>query len=128
MHERYRSLIGFEHCRVLYSSIVNDHYRCIITRWRLSCHPLFIETGRYKRPKPPRIERTCLICTVVEDEEHALLFCRAHVEIRHQHRRLLAEYKTAKEILHPRSTEDIISIGKYLQDIEENMDKLKIKR
>ena len=128
MHERYRSLIGFEHCRVLYSSLVSDHYRCTITRWRLSCHPLFIETGRYKRPKPPRIERTCLICAVVEDEEHSLFSCRAHVEIRHQHRKLLAEYITAKEILHPRSSEDIISISKYLQDIEENMDKLKIKR
>ena len=95
---------------------------------RLSCHPLYIETARYKRPKPPRIERTCMICKVIEDEEHALFSCRAHVEIRHQHRKLLTEYRNAKAILHPRNSEDVISISKYLQDIEENMDKLNMKR
>ena len=128
MNERYRSLIGFEHRGAVHSSIINDQQRSTVTRWRLSCHPLYIETARYKRPKPRRIERTCMICKVIEDEEHALFSCRAHVIIRHQQRKLLTEYRNAKAILHPRNSEDVTSISKYLQDIEENMDKLNMKR
>ena len=128
MHERYRSLIGLEYCTILYSSIVNDQQRSILTRWRLSCHPLFVERGRYARPKPPRAERTCMICMVMEDEEHALFICRAHCTIRYQHRGLLLEYRTVKEILNPRSTEDIVRISKYLEEIENNMDDLGMKR
>ncbi len=128
MHERYRSLIGLDFCNVLYSSLVNDQQRSIVTRWRLSCHPLFVERGRYVRPKPPRTERKCLICMTMEDEEHALFVCRAHCQVRHQHRGLLLEYRNANEILNPRSTEDVIRISKYLEEIENNMHNLKMKR
>ena len=64
----------------------------------------------------------------MEDENHALYLCIAHREIRHQHKQLLEEYSTVKEMLHPRNTEDISRIAKYLVVIESNMDKLKMKR
>ena len=63
-----------------------------------------------------------------EDENHALFSCIAHREIRHQHQQLLEEYRTVEEMLHPRNAEDIGRIGKYLDIIETNMDKLKMKR
>ena len=128
MNERYRSIIGFDFCNALYSSLINDEQRATITRWRLSCHPLFVERGRYCRPKPPRSERKCLICMVMEDEEHSLFSCLAHREIRHQHQELLREYRTVREILHPRNAGDVTRISKYLENIEANMDKLKMKR
>ena len=128
MHERYCNVVGLDFCNTLYSSLVNDEYRAIITRWRLSCHPLYIERGRYCRPKPPRDQRKCMICMVVEDENHALFVCSAHREIRHQHRDLVEEYPTVTEIFHPRTADDIGRIGKYFECIEANMEKLKMKR
>ena len=50
--------------------MINDKDRKIITRWRLSSHHLYIETGRYKNPPVVREERKCVICEEVEDEEH----------------------------------------------------------
>ena len=69
-----------------------------------------------------------MICMVMEDEEHALFISRAHCTIRYQHRGLLLEYRTVKEILNPRSTEDIVRISKYLEEIENNMGNLGMKR
>ena len=96
----------------------------MITRWRLSCHQLKIETARYKKPKPPREERKCSICHVLEDENHALFLCRAHDWIRFQHRQTLEKYTNVTDILHPKSVEDANAIAKYLKDIEDNMAKL----
>ena len=128
MHTRYNTLLGNESCNILYNSLVDDRYRNIITRWRLSCHPLYIETGRHRCPKIPRAERKCMYCDVLEDEEHALFFCRAHSTIRQQHRTLLSEYTSIKDIMNPRSTEDIVRIARYLQQIEKNVTDLDMKR
>ena len=48
-----------------------------ITRLRISCHPLSIETGRYSKPKIPVENRLCEMCNIncVEDEYHMLLVC-----------------------------------------------------
>ena len=69
--------------------MINDKDRTIITRWRLSSHHLYIETGRYKNPPVVRGERKCIICEEVEDEEHALLKCRAHEHTRNNYSQLL---------------------------------------
>ena len=47
----------------------------IVVKFRLSCHSLEIETGRYVRPYLPPEERICHICKVTEDEKHFLLSC-----------------------------------------------------
>ena len=128
MHIRYNTLLDCTSCSLLYNSMIDDRYRSIVTRWRLSCHPLYIETGRYLRPKITRSERKCKFCAVVEDEEHALFFCRAHFVIRQQHRSILTDYVSTKEILNPRSIEDVERIAKYLQEIEKNMSTLDMKK
>ena len=128
MHMRYNTLLDCSSCRLLYNSMVDDRHRSTVTRWRLSCHPLYIETGRYKPPKIARSERKCKFCAVLEDEEHALFFCRAHFGIRQQHSSLLTDYVSTKEILNPRSIEDVERISKYLQEIEKNMSTLDMKQ
>ena len=55
--------------------------RAPLTRFRISAHNLAIERGRYT--KVPLEQRTCPVCpTKVEDELHALLECRNHVQER----------------------------------------------
>ena len=45
--------------------------------------PLMLELGRYRRPKMPRFERICTICSgEVEDEIHFILRCPALVNAR----------------------------------------------
>ena len=46
-----------------------------MAKFRLSCHSLAIETGRYARlPLPPE-ERVCHVRNIMEDEKHFLLNC-----------------------------------------------------
>ena len=82
MDIRYREMSNLKFSKVLYNSCVNDEDRMLITRWRLSCHQLHIETGRYKHPKIERDERICVVCPVLEDENHALFKCYAHSFVR----------------------------------------------
>ena len=124
MTVRYRELTDFEHCEILYNSFVVEKYRIAITRWRLSSHPLCIETGRYQRPKLARAERKCSICHVLEDEHHSLFVCTAHTFIRARYSELLSAYPSVSTILHPNNTEDANNIGKLILEIEKNMDTL----
>ena len=60
----------------------NYTFRSNICRLRISCHKLFIETGRYL-PKKDRLkaeERICKYCNLgeVEDELHFLLRCNLY--------------------------------------------------
>ena len=64
----YRAALQME--KYLYLPL---HLRATITKFRLSCHSLEIETGRYARPYLPPKEIICRICNVMEDEEHFLL-------------------------------------------------------
>ena len=52
--------------------------RRILTKLRLSCHNLRIETGRHCYPKIPAEQRLCRKCESgkVEDEKHFLLDCQ----------------------------------------------------
>ena len=126
MTTRYRELTNLRYCNILYNSFVIEKNRTVITRWRLSCHPLRIETGRYQRPRIPRNERLCSVCHTLEDEHHALFVCAAHVFIRARHTELLSTYTTVSTILHPETVEDANSIVSYIRDIERNMEALKM--
>jgi hypothetical protein len=47
-----------------------------LTKFRLSCHQLPIETGRYTKPKTPRNQRICTLCRAsVGNELHAMFRC-----------------------------------------------------
>ena len=86
MHVRYRLLTNLQHANLLYKSNVNDEFRTIITRWRLSSHSLHIETGRYKKPKTLPENRICTVCGTVEDEYHSIYICPMHYFILSIHR------------------------------------------
>ena len=62
--------------------IKNVKTRVAVTKMRISCHLLPIESGRYK--KIPRVERLCLLCNRSEigDEFHYLLKC-THSSLSH---------------------------------------------
>ena len=59
-------------------------HRRILARFRSGSLPLFIETGRYAKPKVPLNERKCKFCSaeMVEDELHFLLGCDFYSDLR----------------------------------------------
>ena len=124
--KQYKEITKLKYNKVLYNSFVNDELRTTITRWRLSCHKLRIETGRYTYPITAREERLCKLCLVVEDENHALFHCPAHAFIRLKYFSLLCTYNTVDTMLDPQNSGDIVKIGTYISEIEKNMKKLKM--
>jgi hypothetical protein len=62
-----------------YLNLKSYQLRKAICKFRLSSHNLRIETGRHSKPKTPRENRICKLCTVgeVQDEIHVLLSCPA---------------------------------------------------
>ena len=59
-----------------YIYLVKDRrYRHTISRLRCSSHILYIEKGRYARPRNPLHERLCYFCNCVEDELHFVTAC-----------------------------------------------------
>ena len=98
-----------------------DTKRTIITRWRLSCHKLKIETGRYTKPKTDREDRKCVLCNVIDDERHALFECKAHRLVRQQYTELLQTHNDVMKMLNPTSIEEATKVANYFSAIEENM-------
>ena len=45
-----------------YINSISTNKRWIITMLRCGCLPLEVETGRYRTPKTPLLQRTCEIC------------------------------------------------------------------
>ena len=125
MCREYVNLTNLEPTRSLYQAFCDDQDRITITRWRLSSHKLRIETARRMRPKPPREERLCIICNVMEDEDHALFKCTAHIFIRHRFSTLLQMYTDCSSILNP-NADDIREVAEYISEIENNMERLKM--
>ena len=117
MKIRYHTLTSNAYCSSVYDSFMKEEYRILITRWRLSCFDLKIETGRYKGI--PREERVCPICDIVEDEEHVIFNCRAYNTIRTQFAELLEENRTIQDILNPKSKEMAEQVGLMIKLIEE---------
>ena len=114
---RYVDLTNQEYCHALYESYLREDLRIIITRWRLSCIPLQIETGRYQGIA--RENRLCPFCDVLEDEEHALFHCDAYEEIRQDNRELLRENQSLNDLLNPKDKETAHALGCYLKQIEQ---------
>ena len=114
---RYVELTNQEYCHALYESYLREDLRIVITRWRLSCIPLEIETGRYQGVA--RENRLCPFCDVLEDEEHALFYCDAYEEIRRDNRELLQENQSLNDLLNPKDKETAHSVGCYLKQIEQ---------
>ena len=53
--------------------------RWVVGSLRAGCLPLAVETGRYRSPKVPLVDRVCTLCDTgcVEDEIHFITTCRA---------------------------------------------------
>ena len=100
MLKYYSSLVNISEKATIYSSFVDDRYRAVITRWRLSNHKLRIETGRYR--DIPREDRKCFICNVIEDEWHVIFNCPSFLYIRRNYLSLLEKYPTIIAFLNPR--------------------------
>ena len=69
--------------------------RWVVGSLRAGCLPLVVETGRYRSPKVPLVDRVCTLCDTgcVEDEIHFITTCRAL----HNHRlsaQWLGKYST----------------------------------
>jgi len=71
-----------------YLMVKNIQHRVAVTKLRISCHKLHIETGRHNRT--PLQHRVCQFCDLqhVEDEQHFILHCKLY----HNERIVLYEY------------------------------------
>ena len=107
----------------IYSSMLSDYHRTIISRWRLSNHKLNIETGRYTKPKTKREDRVCTLWNVLEDEYHVIYDCPRYDQPRHTYR-YLTENTEIKEFLNPRF-EVIEQTANYIHAIEAIHNELK---
>ena len=114
---KYYSDFNFDQKSCIYTCMMNDHYRYILTRWRLSNHDLKIETGRYLRPKPPREDRICTRCNIMEDEYHVVFVCPVYESLRERYRSLL-ECDNIATFLDPKF-DDIRDTASFLHEIEE---------
>ena len=74
---KYKKCFTFEK----YLDNIPRNSRKHITRLRLSCHPLPIETGRYSKKVTKREYRLCQICTSQEVGDEAHYLCRCKNEI-----------------------------------------------
>ena len=62
------------------------HFRVAMSKLLLSSHNLFIETGRWHRPRSiPREDRTCNICNKLEDEYHFIIECSLYTDLRRKY-------------------------------------------
>ena len=61
-------------------TVTNPAHRISLTKLRLGCHALRIQTGKYENRgvSIPVEQRTCLVCkqNCVEDEKHFLMYCQ----------------------------------------------------
>ena len=114
--KRYRDITNLDYCHSLYESYLREDLRVTLTRWRLSCIPLLIETGRYKGIE--RKDRLCTLCKVVEDEEHAVYVCGAYSGLRMGRELLLESNPSIKD------KETAYRVGLVLKEIEERRKEL----
>ena len=65
------------------TAVAAVRYRIALTRIRVSCHSLSIETGRYQKPTSlPINQRLCTLCNQVEDEIHLICICGRNAHLR----------------------------------------------
>ena len=67
-----------------YLDMLSSDLRFYISRFRLSAHPLRIQSGRYARNAIPRNERYCLCCqtTNIDDIFHFIFVCSCYRDLR----------------------------------------------
>ena len=124
MPSYYRD-IGLMNKSDIYSSMLCDYHRTVLTRWRLSNHNLQIERGRYTVPSTPRENRLCTLCETVEDEHHVIFHCPRFDDVRRTHVRLLQQYQTVGEMLNPNFA-NMNNVAGMLHDIEDRYKELKL--
>ena len=57
--------------------------RKLFCAFRISCHDLEIERGRYCNPPKPPEQRICSICKLeAETEEHFMMLCSGYIKLR----------------------------------------------
>ena len=115
--QRYYTLTNNTYCEPIYETFIREEYRILLTRWRLSCFDLRIETGRYNGT--PRTERLCSLCNQIEDEQHVFFDCRAYDSIRAQFTTLLQNNPTPHDLLNPRCRATAEETGLLLKLIED---------
>jgi hypothetical protein len=77
---------GYSYAHQRYLQVItNVQLRQSLSRFRCSNHRLEVKCGRHAKPEcVPRRDRICRLCSLgaVEDEDHLLLVCPAHHDIR----------------------------------------------
>ena len=112
----YRSIISpTKSC--IYNSFLQDYFRFVITRWRLSNHKLKVETGRYTKPFTPRTRRLCDHCNLLEDEYHAVFICPKFAAVRTKYTNLLQKNYNIQLFLNP-AINDVKATALMLHDID----------
>jgi hypothetical protein len=95
------SRYSYAHQRYL-QVITNVQLRQSLSRFRCLNHRLEVECGRHAKPESvPRRDRICHLCSlgVVEDEDHLLLVCPAHHDIRCKFSQQLGKQLTPDSLL-----------------------------
>jgi hypothetical protein len=86
-----------------------------VIRFRLGCHDLAIEQGRWARPKIPRADRHCPHCRgTVQDEHHFVFDCHHNSSIRDNYPNLLGSIATLRDLF---SLPDQMEVINYLWDL-----------
>ena len=96
LYQNVKGTYGFEK---YLSNIRNPDRRRAITKFRISCHNLPIQTGRYNKIK--RENRSCYICntTDIGDELHLMFKCN-NTQITDARKAFLSNlYKISPELL-----------------------------
>ena len=108
--------------------ITKPAHRISLTRHRLGCHALRIQTGKYENRGAliPVEEHTCLVCKedCIELEQHFLMYCWGYTTLRRElhshisnvgtHYNSLSDNEKTKNLLRAENTITSKIIGKYI--------------
>ena len=120
----YYREIGMMNVCGIYSSMLSDYYRTVLTRWRLSNHSLKIETGRYTVPYTERKDRLCTLCGSLEDEQHVIFDCPRYDDLRRDND-LFREHTSVGDLLNP-TYDNMRNVASLLHGIENRYKELNL--
>ena len=118
---RLQSYCIFKHSfdREKYLSVISDYkLRNTLSRFRMSSHNLYIETGRYYNI--PREQRLCKSCnmSMVENEYHFLMVCPHFKDLRNKYfKRYYCQWPTLNKfraLMSTNSTKDLLNLAKFV--------------
>ena len=94
--EKLRSYKLFKKELVFENYLLNTSFnlRRHFTKFRISDHNLYIESGRHSKPKTPLEQRICSLCDhdEIEDEKHFLMHCSFYNSEREELFRYISEF------------------------------------